>query len=126
VFGNEVGEKRGDIQQPWSIAVLRAHGCEPTLTRGKLSRKSRDALLKIDLRLHDLRRECGSRLMEAGVGIHEVREWLGHRDISTTSRYLAITGTSLQRALTRLEESQQALAPIAPVTSQDAQSTTVN
>jgi integrase len=49
-------------------------------------------------------------LLEAGVGIHEVREWLGHRDISTTGRYLAITGASLQRALTRLEEARKAPA----------------
>lgn len=56
--------------------------------------------------MHDLRRECGSRLLEAGVGIHEVRDWLGHRDISTTGRYLAITGASLQRALKHLEASR--------------------
>ena len=63
-------------------------------------------LEEIGLHLHDLRRECGSRLLEAGAGIHEVREWLGHRDISTTGRYLAITGASLQRALGRLEASR--------------------
>ena len=33
-------------------------------------------------------------LLESGVGIHEVREWLGHRDISTTGNYLAVTGAS--------------------------------
>ena len=82
-----------------------AHGHEPVLVRGKLTPESRPVLQAIDLHLHDLRRECGSRLLEAGVGIHEVREWLGHRDISTTGRYLAITGASLQRALGRLEAS---------------------
>jgi integrase len=80
------------------------------LIRGKLSPESRTVLRGINLHLHDLRRECGSRLLEAGVGIHEVREWLGHRDISTTGRYLAINGASLQRALTRLEQSQRAPA----------------
>jgi integrase len=110
VFGNEIGERRGNVQQIWDVAVLRAHGHEPTLVRGKLSSQSRAVLRSINLRLHDLRRECGSRLLEAGVGLHEVREWLGHRDISTTGRYLAVTGTSLQRALSRLEESQKPLA----------------
>ena len=110
VFGTETGERRKSVSHDWNIAVLRAHGHEPTFKRGKLSAASRKVLQRIDLHMHDLRRECGSRLLEAGVGIHEVREWLGHRDISTTGRYLAITGASLQRALTRLEEAQKLLA----------------
>jgi integrase len=109
VFGNETGERRGNVQQIWDVAVLRAHGHEPKFVRGKLMPESKKVFRQIDLHLHDLRRECGSRLLEAGVGIHEVREWLGHRDISTTGRYLAITGTSLQRALARLENAQDAL-----------------
>ena len=105
VFGNEVGERRKNVRHGWNLTVLRAHGHEPVLVRGKLGPESRRVLEEIDLHLHDLRRECGSRLLEAGVGIHEVREWLGHKDISTTGRYLAITGASLQRALGRLEAS---------------------
>ena len=104
VFGTETGERRKNVRHEWNATVLRAHGHEPVL-RGKLTPESRTVLRAIDLHLHDLRRECGSRLLEAGVGIHEVREWLGHKDISTTGRYLAITGASLQRALGRLEAS---------------------
>ena len=106
VFGTETGERRKNVRHEWNVTVLRAHGHEPVLVRGKLTLESRTVLQAIDLHLHDLRRECGSRLLEAGVGIHEVREWLGHKDISTTGRYLAITGASLQRALGRLEASQ--------------------
>ena len=106
VFGNEVGERRKNVRHGWNLTVLRAHGHEPVLVRGKLGPESRRVLEEIGLHLHDLRRECGSRLLEAGAGIHEVREWLGHRDISTTGRYLAITGASLQRALRRLEASR--------------------
>lgn len=87
VFGTETGECRRDTRNAWVAAC--------------------DAAKITDLHMHDLWRECGSRLLEAGVGIHEVRDWLGHRDISTTGRYLAITGASLQRALARLEESQK-------------------
>ena len=57
--------------------------------------------------MHDLRRECGSRLLEAGAGLHEVREWLGHTDISTTGRYLAVTAESLKRTLKRLEAARK-------------------
>lgn len=111
VFGTEVGERRKSVHHAWDLAVLRAHGHEPKLIRGKLSPESRAVVQKMDLHIHDLRRECGSRLLEAGVGIHEVREWLGHRDISTTGRYLAITGASLQRALIRFEGSRELSSP---------------
>lgn len=113
VFGTETGERRKNVHHAWDLAVLRAHGHEPVLVRGKLAPESRKVLQEIDLHMHDLRRECGSRLLEAGVGIHEVREWLGHRDISTTGRYLAITAASLQRALMRLEKSLRAGAQAA-------------
>jgi integrase len=89
----------------WDVAVLRAHGHEPTFKRGKLSPESRKVLREINLHLHDLRRKFGSRLLEAGAGIHEVRKWLGHGNISTTDRYLAVTTVSLQGALARLENS---------------------
>ena len=40
-----------------------------------------------DLRFHDLRHEAGSRKLEAGWPLHAVSEWLGHNNITTTSRY---------------------------------------
>jgi integrase len=104
VFGTETGERRRNVHHGWQLAVLRAHGHEPELVRGKISPKSRAVFQQIDLHMHDLRRECGSRLLEAGAGLHEVREWLGHTDISTTGRYLAVTAESLKRALKRLED----------------------
>jgi integrase len=50
---------------------------------------------------------CGSRLLEAGAGLHEVREWLGHTDISTNGRYMAVTAESLKRTLKRLEDARK-------------------
>ena len=35
-----------------------------------------------------------------------VRDWLGHRDVSTTDRYLATDGVRLQEAARRIEEAQ--------------------
>jgi hypothetical protein len=44
------------------------------------------------LHLHDLRRESGSRLLEVpGVNVADVRDWLGHVNVTTTSKYLATT-----------------------------------
>jgi integrase len=40
-----------------------------------------------DLRLHDLRHECVSRLVERGLSIPEVQMVSGHRDVSMLMRY---------------------------------------
>ena len=45
----------------------------------------------------------GSRLLESGADPHDVREFLGHANISTTSRYLASTPLRLEKALARME-----------------------
>jgi integrase len=51
------------------------------------------------LHVHDLRREFASRLRETpGISDHHVRDWLGHADMATTSRYLATTRVGLQQA----------------------------
>ena len=44
-----------------------------------------------DLQVLDLRREFGSRLRESGASDHDVRDFLGHANSTTTSRYLAST-----------------------------------
>ena len=56
------------------------------------------------LRLHDLRREVGSRLLECAAPLHEVRDVLGHANVSMTSRYLKSSTTGLARTLDRLAE----------------------
>ena len=56
-----------------------------------------------DLHFHDLRRDFASRLMESEASLHEVQAWLGHANVSMTSRYLGVTDAGLQRALDRFE-----------------------
>jgi integrase len=51
-----------------------------------------------DLRLHDLRGEAGSPLLEAGVPIHEVRDALGHSSTTMTSTSLRTRVNSLTKA----------------------------
>jgi integrase len=103
VFGNEVGERVKDIRRQWEDAVLRAHGQAPSRKRGKLTAESQAAYQAIDLHVHDLRREFACSLLESGAALHDVQAFLGHANITTTSRYLQSAPVRLEQALTRME-----------------------
>ena len=48
----------------------------------------RNTLLKNDMRrirFHDLRHTAASLLLNAGVSMKEIQEWLGHSDFGTTA-----------------------------------------
>ena len=83
VFGNTVGEKISSVKTAWRATCRRAHIA--------------------GLQIRDLRREFGSRLRESGASDHDVRDFLGHANITTTSRYLASTPERLEQALANLE-----------------------
>ena len=83
VFGNAVGEKINSVKKAWA----------GTCRRAGIS----------GLQIRDLRREFASRLRESGASDHDVRDFLGHANITTTSRYLASTPLRLEQALANLE-----------------------
>lgn len=70
VFGDEIGRRRHSIKTAWAATCRRA---KPKIT---------------DLHFHDLRREAGSRWMDAGIPLATIQRWLGHANISQTSTYL--------------------------------------
>lgn len=51
--------------------------------------------------LHAFRHSCASDLLEAGVHLPEVMQWLGHRCVSTTMRYLQIADPQRHAAMER-------------------------
>ena len=51
-----------------------------------------------DLRFHDLRHTCASRLIAGGMAIAEVARILGHSQISTTFRYVNINAETATKA----------------------------
>ena len=87
VFGNAVGGRLDSIKTAWRTTCRRAG--------------------ILDLHFHDLRREGACRWFEAGVPLHHIRDLLGHADISTTSRYLSVTPTELQRSIRLAEQVRQ-------------------
>jgi integrase len=83
VFGNPVGERIGSVKTAWRNTCRRA-GIE-------------------GLHFHDLRREFACRLLESSADLHDVRDFLGHANITTTSRYVRSTPVRLAQALERME-----------------------
>jgi integrase len=83
VFGNEVGGRVRNIRNAW-VRTCAAAGIT-------------------DLHVHDLRREFACRLLESRAELHDVRAFLGHGNITTTSRYLRSTPVRLEKALGLLD-----------------------
>ena len=70
--------------------------------RGKLAPESRAVLRTINLTFHDLRRQFACTLLESGADHHDVRDFLGHANITTTSRYVQSTPLQLERVLAQM------------------------
>jgi integrase len=53
--------------------------------------------------IHALRHTCASRLVNAGIDLYVVKEWLGHSSIQVTERYAHLNPVKLVHAATMLE-----------------------
>jgi hypothetical protein len=60
----------------------------------------------------DLRREAGSRWLDAGVPLHVIQRWLGHANISQTSTYLAVTDQGQHEAMARFDAQRPPLPAV--------------
>ncbi len=56
--------------------------------------------------LHSLRHTCASRLVNKGIDLYVVRDWLGHSSIQVTERYAHLAPHKLAHAATALEDSE--------------------
>lgn len=114
VFGDACGAPIKSVSRAWATAKLRANGVTPAYVKGTaaLTPECLTKLAAIDLHFHDLRREAGSRWLDAGVPLHTIQRWLGHANISQTSTYLAVTDTGSHEAMARFDAAR-AVQPIA-------------
>jgi len=96
VFGDEVGRRRLTTERAW----------RDTLKRAKIT----------GLHFHDLRREAGSRWMDAGIPLATIQRWLGHANISQTSTYL---GASLGADEIDMQRYEERIGRVAPLTQND-------
>lgn len=108
VFGDEVGGQVKSVKTAWENLRLRIYGHPVTrLANGKLAPCCRAKLAAINLHLHDLRRESGSRMLEGGMPLNIVQAFLDHANISTSSRYLKVTRVGMHTAMKRYEEARR-------------------
>lgn len=56
-----------------------------------------------DKRIHDMRHTCASRMVQRGVDLLRVKDWLGHETIDTTLRYAHLAPTNLMECRKALE-----------------------
>jgi integrase len=53
--------------------------------------------------LHALKHSCGVHLLLQGLGVDQVRDWLGHRNVQNTMAYLLkVANTRLNTAAEKL------------------------
>lgn len=69
-----------------------------------------------NLRFHDLRHDCGSRLAMAGVDLRTLQEILGHKTLAMTLRYAHLSPEHRLRAVRHLDEE------VVPIAEPDARS----
>lgn len=71
---------RENQRNPFAFWDGNAHSVSQAFSRIK-------RMAGIDIKLHDLRRTCCTRMLEAGVPIHDVCKYMGHSSIAVTERY---------------------------------------
>lgn len=104
LFPSRQLRRRGDVHAVVGLSAKRVHqivcaygssvGIPPTLLRG-----------------HCLRHTCGTHLLDAGCGLEDVRDHLGHRSIASTTVYAQITSRRMRERFARLDGSDAIVAP---------------
>jgi integrase len=68
---------------------------------------AREAAGLPDLRWHDLRATCATRMLEEGATVEEVRAQLGHASVAVISRYIRLVDARQREAVERLVAREQ-------------------
>lgn len=86
---------------PQRDPLTRVFGVTDTVKRSWATAKKIAGIT--DLKFHDLRHTCATRLVQGGLPIAEVSRILGHTSVVTTFRYANVDDSTLDRAIAILE-----------------------
>jgi integrase len=86
---------------------------QPYANIAKVWYRVRNAAGLPNMRLHDLRHQFASMLVNAGRSLYEVQAVLGHADSSTTQRYAHLSSKSLQDAANSASIAIRGATPVA-------------
>jgi integrase len=119
IFPNNQGRPNGHFLRMLKKLAKRAGlNCGECFNLGKGRRQSCVKAPVCDkFELHKFRRSFATLHHEAGVPARQIQQWLGHSDLSTTLRYLAISDDRSEKTRSRvnnsfafLQEQEQAAA----------------
>jgi site-specific recombinase XerD len=82
------GKEGPDAKQPMNYSSV----------QGALARTLKQLKFKKKVSVHTLRHSYATHLLEAGVNIRRIQQYLGHRSLSSTMVYLHLTTQGHQRA----------------------------
>jgi len=79
------------------------HGRVDPNWAGRRFRTMTDRLGWEDVTLHTLRHTCASRLVQGGLDLYRVKDWLGHSSVTVTERYAHLAPGKLDAGVSVLE-----------------------
>ena len=92
-------EMLGIYDQDALLVNTRGQRASDQTVSGMISRVIKRAGIREKITLHQFRHTCASNLLASGSNLAEVQRILGHRHLSTTTRYLHITDPQKSEAV---------------------------